>query len=98
MVEKEEHGDAGEDARSDQLADWIDAKSSHGIDLFGNNHGPEFAGNRGGVPAGNHDAGEHGAEFADHGEAYKLSGYGGGAEGRERGGRLKRQHAAGGDS
>ena len=93
--EEEEHGDAGEDARRDQLAHGVDAEGAHGVDLLGDDHGAEFAGHGGGVAAGDHDAGEHRAEFADHGEADELAGDGGGAELRERGRRLQGQHAAG---
>ena len=67
--EKEEHRDAGEDARGDQLAHRVDAEGTHGINLFGYDHGAEFTGHGGSIAAGNHDAGETGPKFANHGRA-----------------------------
>ena len=93
--EKEQHGDAGEDARGDELAHGVDAESAHGVNLFGDDHGAEFAGHGGGVAAGDHDAGEHGAELANHGDGDETAGDGGGAESGERGGGLQGEHAAG---
>ena len=49
--EKKEHRDASEDARSYELAHRIDAQCAHGINLLGHDHGAEFAGHRGGIPA-----------------------------------------------
>ena len=93
--EEEEHGDAGEDARRNQLAHRVDAEGAHGVNLLGDHHRTEFAGHGGGIAAGDHDAGEHGAEFADHRSAHKPSRDGGGAELRQCGSRLQGQHAAG---
>ncbi len=93
--EKEEHCDAGEDARGDQLANGIDAEGAHGVNLLGDDHGAEFAGHGGGVAAGDHDAGEHGTELANHGDGDESAGDGGGPEGGERCGRLQGEHAAG---
>ena len=93
--EEKEHGDAGKDARRDELAHRVDAQGAHGVNLLGDDHGAELAGYGGCVASGNHDAGEHRAEFADHGEGDESAGDGRGAEGREGGRGLEGEHAAG---
>ncbi len=71
--EQQEHGDAGEDARGDELAHRVDTKGAHGVNLLGDNHRSQFAGHGGCVSAGNHDAREHCAQLANHGQADELA-------------------------
>ena len=59
-------------ARRDQFLHRIRAQRAHGVDLLGDLHGAEFAGDAGGVAAGHHDGGEHRPEFADQGEGNDL--------------------------
>ena len=92
--EEEEHGNAGEDARRNELAHRINTQSTHGVDLLGDDHGAQLAGHRRRVAACNHDAGEHGAQFTDHGEADKLTGDRRSAKLCESGCRLQGKHAA----
>lgn len=93
--EEEEHEDGGDEARGDELADGVGAEGSHGVYLLGDLHGAELGGDAGGVAAGDHEAGEDGAELLDHGEGDEGAGFGLGAEGVEGGGGLERKDAAG---
>jgi len=93
--EEEEHEDGGGDAWGDQLADGIGAERAHGVNLFGDLHGAEFGGHAGGVAAGDHEAGEDGAEFFDHRESDEGAGHADGAELLQGGGGLKGEDAAG---
>ena len=78
--EEEEHEDRRHNARGDELADGIGAEGAHGIDLLGDLHGSEFGGHTGGVAAGDHEAGENGAELFDHGECDEATGHADGAK------------------
>src|SRR5208283_2571459 len=93
--EQQQHGDAGKDARGHQLSHGVYAQGAHGVNLFGDDHGTQLAGDRGCIAAGDHDSSKDGAKLADHGDADELSGDGGGAEGRKSGRGLKGKHAPG---
>jgi len=81
--EEEKHDNRGEDARRYQLAHGIDTQGAHGVNLLRDNHGSEFAGHGRCVAARDHDAGEHRAQFANHGDTYELACDGSGAEFRK---------------
>ena len=72
-------------ARGDQFFERVDAESAHGVNLLCDLHGAQFAGHAGSVAAGDHEAGQHGTEFLDHGEADQLPGDGLGAKLRQGG-------------
>ncbi len=78
--EEEEHEDGGDEAWRDELADGIGAERAHGVDLLGDLHGAELGGHAGCVAAGDHEAGEDGAELLDHGERDEAAGHVDGAE------------------
>jgi hypothetical protein len=72
---QERKGDeGGEDPRSDELAAGVGAHGAHGVHLFGDEHGTEFRGDAGGAAAGDEEAGDGGAEFANEGEGDDVSG------------------------
>jgi hypothetical protein len=48
--------------------------SAHGIDLLGDFHGAELAGDAGRVTAGHHESGEHRAKLTDHGDGDERAG------------------------
>ena len=55
-------------ARRDQLLNRVGAERAHGVDLLGDFHGAEFAGDAGGIAAGHHQRRQHRAQFAHQGD------------------------------
>jgi hypothetical protein len=72
--------DGGDEARSHEFADGVDAEGADGVDLIGDDHRSEFGGHGGGVAAGDEECGEDGAEFAEESERDGVGGEGGFAE------------------
>ena len=64
--EDRQHDQRGEHPRGDQLLDRVGAEGVERVDLLGDAHGAELRGDAGADAAGDHEAGEHGAELADH--------------------------------
>ena len=52
----------------------IGAQGAHGVDLLGDFHGSEFAGDAGRVAAGHHQRGEHRTQLADQGDRNERAG------------------------
>jgi len=78
---EERKGDeGGEDAGSDELAAGVGAHGAHGVHLFGDEHGAQFGSDTGGAAAGDEEAGNGGAEFANEGEGDDVAGERGLAE------------------
>jgi hypothetical protein len=68
------HHDGGDEARSHEFADGVDAEGADGVDLIGDDHGAEFGGHGGGVAAGDEKRGEDGAKFAEKSERDGVGG------------------------
>src|ERR1700723_630866 len=81
--EDRHHHDGGDEARSHQFADGVDAEGADGVDLIGDDHGAELGGHGGGVAAGDEKRGEDGAEFAEKSERDGVGGEGSFAEAAE---------------
>ena len=72
IVRKNSMNMRGDDTRGNQLFGRIGAERAHGVDLFGDDHGAEFAGHAGCVASGDHQAGDQRAEFGDHADRNEL--------------------------
>jgi len=92
--EKRKGDEGGEHAGSDELAAGVGAHGAHGVNLFRDLHGAEFGSNAGGAAAGDKEAGDGGAEFADEREGDDVAGEGGLAETLELGARLENHDRA----
>lgn len=70
LGDEQRHGDEhGDDSRGDEKVDGVDGHGSEGVDLFGDFHGAEFGGHGGTDTSGEHESGDGGAEFPEHGDA-----------------------------
>ena len=63
----------GDHARRHQLLNRIGAQRAHGVDLLGDLHGAEFAGDAGCVAAGHQKRGQHRAQLAHQGNGDNVA-------------------------
>ena len=87
----------GDQARRDQVLEGIGRERVEGVDLLGDAHRADFGGHGRADPAGDHQAGQHGAEFAGDRDDHHVRDCALRREPGKPGVALQRQHHAGED-
>ena len=93
--EEGQHQQAGEQARHDQVLVRVGRERGERVDLLGDPHGADFRRHRGADPSGDHEAGQHGPQFAGDRKHHDGRDRAFGREAGEAGVALQRQDHAG---
>ena len=98
IVRTGQHDQRREHARRDELLDRIGAERVERVDLLRDSHGAELRGDAGADASGDHEAGEHGTQLANHRRRHEAPDVHRGAERLELHRRLQREHHPGEES